>query len=411
MKNWKQIAKDYYLEGLDNESIFEKYGIRRTKRHYSQERVFKLLPDYQIDTTCEFCKTKMIARFVSKNAELCHSEDTLSIPESNITELTEVKIHKNHLHHGLQSYGNAYMTEEGYRISTPECPSCGHQKSVYCNCSNCHQMRVVNSIRAAEVLYTKLESREKLAITDLTCFDTLLFLQNLTSDSNFITSNLTSQRSLDKNNFSRDMALFLLDALEIDRAYSPAGIKMTSINTYVSMPDRIHFKPKNKTVLSNCIRELKNKALGMYTDEESKAELIEVWQNLALDESFNILEYYCEVHGLYYRPGEKTTNAIKKSLRKYGLALTARYIYNSVWYSKKQANESGYGNLRAFNQVYGNLIFWIDDPRARTYTAHPFTRKDGVFSEPPSVSVFSEFFLEPNGIDYLNTAITDHRTI
>jgi len=31
MKNWKQIAKDYYLEGLDNESIFEKYGILKQR--------------------------------------------------------------------------------------------------------------------------------------------------------------------------------------------------------------------------------------------------------------------------------------------------------------------------------------------------------------------------------------------
>jgi len=353
----------------------------------------------------------MIARFVSKSAELSHAEGTLPIPDSDITELIEVKKLTNQLCYGFQSYGNAYMTKEGYRISTPECPSCGHQQSVDCDCSECHQMRVVNSIRAAEVLYTKLESREKLTITDLTCFDTLLFLGNLTSDSNSITSNLTRQRSLDTNNLNRDMALFLLDALQIDRAHLPAGVKMTSINTYVSMPDRIHFKPKHKTAVSSCIRELKNRARDMYTDEVSKIDLIEVWQNLALDESFNILEHYCEVHGLYYRPGEKTTNAIKKSLRKYGLALTARYIYNAVWYSKKQANESGYGNLRAFNQIYGNLVFWIDDPRARTYTAYPFTRKDGVFSEPPSVSVFSEFFLEPNGIDYLNTAIADHRTI
>ena len=169
--------------------------------------------------------------------------------------------------------------------------------------------------------------------------------------------------------------------------------------------DRVRFEPKSPTAVSDCVRDLKDRARGMYLKAATKTELVELWQSLALDESLNLLKHYCGVHGLYYRPGEKTTNAIKKSLRTYGLALTARYIYSSVWFSKKQANEAGYSDLRAFNQVYGNLSFWVDDPRARTYTAHPFTRKDGVFSEPPIVSVFSEFFLEPHGINYLSSAV------
>jgi len=125
-----------------------------------------------------------------------------------------------------------------------------------------------------------------------------------------------------------------------------------------------------------------------------------------LDEAVKVLHHYCALHSIVCRPGTKTENSIKKSLRLYGLALTARYIHNAVWFSRKQSNEAGYNNHRAFSQVYGNLNFWIDDPRARTYTAHPFIRKDGFFSESDTVALFSKFFLEPHNLNYLNSPIT-----
>ena len=110
--------------------------------------------------------------------------------------------------------------------------------------------------------------------------------------------------------------------------------------------------------------------------------------------------YYCQIPDIAYKPGDKTNQAIRRSLSKFGLAQTARFIYNSVWYSRKQANEAGYNNHRAFNQIYGNLNFWVDDSRARTYTAYPFVRKDGVLNEPKEVAIFNRTFLEPHGIDY-----------
>lgn len=68
MKNWKQIAKDYYLERQDNATIFEKYNLKRTKRHYSQERVYEHLPIYPMNSICPYCEEKMSAKFVSKSA-------------------------------------------------------------------------------------------------------------------------------------------------------------------------------------------------------------------------------------------------------------------------------------------------------------------------------------------------------
>ena len=91
MKNWKQIANDYYLQGLNNATIFEKYNLERTKQHYSQERVYEHLPEYLVGSICPHCEEKMVAKFVSKSATLILNGSESVFSEPNIHELVEHK--------------------------------------------------------------------------------------------------------------------------------------------------------------------------------------------------------------------------------------------------------------------------------------------------------------------------------
>ena len=228
MKNWKQIANDYYLKGLNNESIYKKYDLKRTKQSYSQERVYESLPEYPTDSICPHCEEKMVAKFVSKSAGLFLDRRGLLCSEPNIHELVEQEQSQSHtLEYAPHSYGRAYITSEGYRVSAPECPFCGHLQSTYCDCSNCSQTKIVNSIRAAETVYAELESRQKYTVDDLTCSDILIFLTHLNDGSSTPNSNLPDYYLQSDNVLDKSLALFLLGALDIDRTHSPAGIKMT----------------------------------------------------------------------------------------------------------------------------------------------------------------------------------------
>jgi len=131
-----------------------------------------------------------------------------------------------------------------------------------------------------------------------------------------------------------------------------------------------------------------------------------MWESLAQKEATSVLEHYCGVHDVHCTPGEQIIAAVKRSLNRYGLAQTARYICNAVRRAANYASENGHNRYRAFTFIYGNLNFWIDDPRARTYNAPPFNRTEYLLSEPKSVTTFSRFFLERNGISYFSHPIS-----
>ena len=75
MKNWRELATDYYVERLTNELIFEKHLLKRKRAKISQERIYEHLPPYQFSgINCERCGGTLSSTFVGKNGSLANKK-------------------------------------------------------------------------------------------------------------------------------------------------------------------------------------------------------------------------------------------------------------------------------------------------------------------------------------------------
>lgn len=410
MKNWRAVATDYYVERLTNELIFEKYSLIRKRANITQERIYEHLPSYEFtDVDCERCGGILSSTFVGKNASLSQKKFKELIAGTNqLKKIEHSEIPSSNRLKDNSGRG-ALLVEDSYRVSYPICKQCGHTLKALCNCNGCIKQKEGNAQKASIHVYESYNKQEKINLESLQCLD-LMILIDCFSESESLLQSRFRQNEI-QNNLSVDqhLSFFLLGATTLEKDSVIDSIIMETVNSYRVDIKLLRFTLISHDSIQRVLLKLKALTKTCLLDEIKQSSVIELWHQFALREAQDVLMHYCKVHEIAYRPGDKTNQAIRRSLSKFGLAQTARYIYNSVWYSRKQANESGYNNYRAFNQIYGNLNFWIDDPRARTYTAYPFVRKDGVLNESQEVAIFNRSFLEPHGVDYFIDPISTER--
>jgi hypothetical protein len=300
---------------------------------------------------------------------------------------------------------SAYLVKEGYRVSTPSCVLCGHQFGGKCECISCIELKNIRAVEAAELLQKEVASLEPIDIDSLSCSGMLQLFKQL---SEFMGDLALTDRlsSLECLGFEEKATLMLLGLATPCAESMLSAIKMVSINEYGVGWNQIEFTVESNEDLIQFFTRLKLTALNQVRSELGAINVLEVWESLALKEAIGVLEYYCDIHNICCTPGENTTAAIKRSLSRYGLAQTSRYIYNAVRNARTYSSENGFNRYRAFTFIYRNLNFWIEDPRARSYNAPPFNRSENVLCESEDVAIFSRFFLEPNNIFYFTESIS-----
>ncbi len=402
----KSIADDYYINGLTNAKIFEKHGLERRKSNIVQERVFEHMPPYLHPTLrCEYCGEKMESFYLGKNVKLA-DEDLLIRGSKELQNIDLVRVEDSQVKRSWRDRaGSAYLVETNYRVSSPVCTGCGHQLKSTCGCDSCDSAKNENSIRAAAIAYAELAALEKIDIDDLSCSQMLPIFQQLSDliDKAVYTN---SQATFEDLNFEPKVTLILLNVAEVSWESVLPAIRMISKTKYTIEWEKIIFKIRDSNELVDVISNLKLRALDSINSQTGSLDTLEVWESLAQEEALNVLEHYCRAHDIHCSPSDQTIAAIKRSLNRYGLAQTARYVCKAVRRAASYASENNYNRYRAFTLIYGNLNFWIDDPRARNYNAPPFNRTENLLSEPISVSVFSRFFLERNEISYFSDPIS-----
>jgi len=402
----KAIADDYYINRMNNAEIFEKHGLERRKPNIAQERVFEHLSAYlHSDFECEYCGGAMESSYLGKNAELAKEE----LLASDTKELKNIELVRVEGGSTKPSWWNrpgaAYVVDAGYRVSVPTCVSCGHELKSQCSCDSCVSLRDQNSIRAATIVCAELASLEKIISEELSCSHMLSLFKQLSEfiDDASCTDSLAAFESL---NFESKAMLMLLNVAEVSVESVLPAIRMVFKTEYSVDWESIVFKVRNADDLVHTLSDLKLSALNLANSQAGALDVLEMWESLAKEEALSVLEHYCGVHDVHCTPGEQTIAAVKRSLSRYGLAQTARYICNAVRRAATYAAENGHNRYRAFSFIYGNLNFWIDDPRARNYNAPPFNRTEYLLCEPKSVTAFSRFFLERNGISYFSDPIS-----
>lgn len=406
MSTTKAIADDYYINRFSNAEIFVKHGLERRKLSFMQERVFEHLPSYKHrELNCEYCNGEMESSFLGKNAGLAQEDFSVPSDSKELDQLVLTEVNDNYERSSWRRDGVAYEVEGDYRVTTPLCATCGHQLNKACTCESCVTLKAQRAIEAAEVTYNKLISIEKITIDELSCGQMLPLFINL---SGLIASLAHSNFSaaFEELDFEQKVTLMLIGgAVPIKASVFPATRMLTRTEYSVAW-DSISFEFQGGDQINQILTQLKLKALNQSNTQSGALNVLEIWESLAQEEALSVLEYYCHAHDINYSPGAQTIEAIKRSLNRYGLALTARYIYHSVWRARKYASENNFNRFRAFSFIYGNLNFWIEDPRARTYKADPFRRTEKLLAESDTVAVFSSFFLERNGISYFTDSIS-----
>ena len=410
MSSIKDIADDYYIKRLNNAEIFEKHKLNRTKSHISQERVYEHLSVYKHKALrCPYCNMEMESMYVGKNTGLVTDVMSVSgvLNNKDIQKKELVRVEEVHRRRGYRWSKPRinYIVDGGHRVSIPSCSLCDHQLGDKCKCDSCVELRNKRASKASSLVLNELASFEVVDLDELP-FNALLKL--LVQLSGFIDDSIRYDylSALKFLNFEQKINLMFLGyATPIADSVLPA-VKMVSMNEYSVDFDSIEFIVQSADELTESLTKLKFLALNQVRDDLRVINVLEAWETFTLKEAVGVLEHYCEVHNIHCTPGENTISAIKLSLKRYGLAQTSRYIYHSVWNARRYSSENGFNKFRAFTFIYGNLNFWIDDPRARTYKAPPFSRRENTLSEPDEVAIFSRFFLEQNEINYFTDPVS-----
>jgi len=398
------LLQDYYLEKKAVKTIVEEYDID------APNRIFEKFPTYKHkDLVCECCGSKLVSKFASR--------DSSSVPlviQSDIFEKEPVQIdsralstyqYNGHFLH-LQNHHKSYSTEEQYVIGFPFCQSCGHEPSLKCQCEKCTDFKERNyKLVLSKVSGTISPPSDPIRLEDYSTKDVFIALYILTYqvtelDIGFVPKEIgpISKEDLLKS------ALLTQDTSEDSLGNC---IQMVSNAQFMFSPEKIPYV-LNLVFDGNAqelLAELKNRALRIAGSADGQIELIEIWSELALKEALNVLKHYCSVFSLPYRPGETTVSTIKRCLNRFGLAQTARYIYNSTKNAHTYALENDISGTRAFNSINGSINFWMDDERCRSWHAPPFSRGSDVLVEPNYTIVFTHSFLQNHGIDYFTLPI------
>jgi hypothetical protein len=409
MIDTKAIADDYYINRLSNAKIIDKHGLDRQKSHISQERVFERLPVYKHkELRCCHCSAAMESKYVSKSADLVTDKLSSRFGNRDLQSRTLVRVEAGQYKGSRWNRrGTAYAVDGGHRVSIPSCILCGHQLGDKCECDSCVELKNNRAPEAAEATLSELESLEPIDIDGLTCNGMLLLFKQLTEfidDADAVRSGPLS--TFGYLTFEQKATLMLLRVAALSADSVLRAIKMVSVSEYYVDWDKIEFTIQSAGSSIQLLARLKLVALNQVRNDLGAIKLLEAWESLAQKEAIGVLEHYCGVHDIYCTPGEHTIAALKRSLNRYGLAQTARYIYYAVRNARNYSSENGFDRHRAFTFIYGNLNFWIEDSRARTYNAPPFSRRENVLAEPEDVSIFSRFFLEQNGISYFTDPIS-----
>ena len=399
--NWQEIFNDFYIERRTNAAMLAEYELP------VQQSLHKCFPAYvHKNLICEYCSKQLESQFVNKNEKATKPEFILNIRDKKLSEVKQqTQLVSHYSTPWLRSRSDVIKTNEGYLVSTPACHECNHKPIRDCSCINCEKETKANKEVVAEMLAASLQisSEPTVDLEQLNTKDTYLMLYALTYCLN------KGSEHLDLSVFTKEDRTTLIER----KLLIPVA---TSIKSTIDMLSPFEYTKNDSNILYQynglsddspivVVQSLKKLAINKFFEPNSQFEAIELWGELALLEALGCLQHYCEVYKLAYTPGQKTMSSIKRSLTRYGLAQTARYIYNAVKLSHSYGLEQGYDRKRTFNLIYGNLNFLIDDERVRTWNLKPFNRSERVLSEPLETIVFSHSFLEPHGIDFLTSPI------
>lgn len=400
MENWNNVFFDYYVNKLNSSKMIERYPF------LSSDKIYHGFPKYIHDSICcEFCHSKMESKFVSKSASLSGAEFIENVTALEVLEFSEASVHYQSNYDGfrLASNGKAIKTKEGYLIDFP-CCSCGHSPAKNCDCEACIEVKKVNKYSALRLLSKEfmadIENVKSIrAMTAKEIFNVLCAITYY-QNKDFISiyeMNDASKKSLLSSGF------FYVDEISLEGA-----LHMRSVCEYIVDRRKLKFlfKCSECQDLDEAVVLLKKTIYKNISDVDFKVDILDLWRELALAEAQDVLAHYSGLYGFKYDPTEQILSAITRSLSRYGLALTARYIYNSVKYNDHKGKERGLNRKHSFNLIGSSMSYWVDNPESKKYESKPFHRGHDVLIEPKSVIVFSHSFLETQGINYFSDPIS-----
>lgn len=398
-KEISNLLNDYYVKRKTVKVLVEEYDLDKPNRIYEQ------FPKYlHQGMLCECCGETLISDFASRDHSTLNKTFHQNIYEKEPLEVENTSLRVNQYHGrflNLEDTNNCSFTKEGFVVCFPNCPSCGHKPSLKCKCDMCLAFRERNKqIAVTKVLNSLQDVNNPIDVDDYSSKDIFIVLYLLTYFIEDIEAGFEPKNigPISKEQLLRTSLL----ALDLREESLSKSVSMVSNMEFMFLPEKIQYllNTNESFQKADLLAVLKRKALKAASTMEGQIELVELWSELALEEALGVLKHYCVVYKIQYRPGETILSTIKRCLNKYGLAQTARYIFNSAKNAHSYAAEKGISGAHVFNCINGSLNFWMDDEKCRTWNAPPFSRSKGILEEPKYTIVFSHSFLEAYGVDF-----------
>ena len=398
-----QLLHEYYIERKTVKSIVSEYDLEVSSR------IFEKFPVYQHNNSfCECCGSKLISDFASRDNSISSLVTHYDIYDKQPVEV----VSSDSCFYGFSGSfmrlpfpDEVYLTDEQYVINFPYCPSCRHEPRLNCQCENCVDYKELNYTKILSIVTgEKNVNNVPLQLDDYSTKDIFVALYLLTYEIKELDTGFVL-RAIGSVSEEQQLQSKLLVQATSEKAMSCCIQMLSNVEYSFSPEKRPYVINTNFGDKHELLAKLKKLAIRVASTVDGQIEMVELWSELALQEALYVLKHYCATYSLPYRPGETTVSTIKRCLTKYGLAQTARYIYNSTKNARTYALEKGISSAQAFNSINGSINFWMDDEKCRNWNAPPFSRGKEVLEEPRHIIVFTHSFLETYGIDYFTQPI------
>ena len=341
----KLVIDDYYLGRLKVLDIVGKHSLSVT------QSIFKKFPEYvHASIKCEYCVNPLISDYAHRDesvGELSISPEIKAVTPKKIT-----KVNFNSPYRRISYENKCIKSEEGYLITIPYCKTCKHIPVKTCTCNSCYELRSENHKKIAaslrEAFKNEDDSTLRLGEVDMQ----LLFDLQMIMSSEDYTENVGFR--LSGKSKKRKKGMTGIGLIEVDKSSVIDAVLMENAVEYSVNLDNLAYQVNQELFETDSpVLELKKVFQKKMFSASNHPDVLELWSEVAMDEALGVLEHYCGRFGMICTPGEKTLSIIQKSLGKYGLAQTARYVYNATKYAHTKGAEEGLDRTRTFNKIYG----------------------------------------------------------
>ncbi|MBC1906592.1 hypothetical protein HCA64_08880 [Listeria booriae] len=252
-----------------------------------------------------------------------------------------------------------------YAKDVAYCPKCNHKDSDSCNCQECLKKIGEEKDKKLRLIQKTYEFDDGILVSeDTLSLEDKLYLAALVRG--FIDENLSYIHSLksnkDKLSPTLEMDIKIMRHLISRNIIRPhPNSEIAAFEEGENFPYSYYTEYVNYQIALEPFDNSYPKMIERITYPEThpffenRPASLDLWKNVALEESKEYLLYRMKAVGFDFSPGDKTNNILAHILERYSVSQSCSFIFSAVAYANQWHVEKRVPKFRAANSVITNI--------------------------------------------------------